>query len=610
LISWRELKQRRITQIVLSYVAIGWVVLSVMDQIIDRGFLPAVVYRVAFLLYVGGIPTTFILGWYHGEKGRQRVTAIEVFMLALVFLVTGGVVRRDLQASRVALPGDLDSAYDPRRVAVLYFDDGGEGNADFAFAADGLTEALIDELARVRELDVVSRNGVEPFRDSELTADSIGRALGAGSVIKGSVERDGDRLRLDVRLVDAESGVDIERTSLTVPADQLLAARDSLVSSAANFLRARLGEEVRVRQSRAETASVEAWTHVQRAERLRKEASAARKQEPDRAVLLLTQADSLLRTAEALDGAWNEPTVMRSEVALQQAIWSRSPEERLALARAGIELADRTIQRNPNHARAWEARGTLYNFHWFLNVSPTPQERSALLDQAQSDLERAVDLDPTLAAALNRLSIIYYYERRDVIRGALTARQALDADSYLREAPVTLDRLFWAHYDLGQFSEAGRTCKEGEGRFPKDVRFKECALWMMITPTGEADPDAAWRLAAEVDSLAPTEDRPFESRLTRIIVGGVLARAAMPDSARSVLLAARAEADVDPEQRLPGYEAIMRAILGDRDEAVARLKRYISANPDHQFQVEGDLHWWWRPLRDHPEFAAVIARGS
>jgi serine/threonine-protein kinase len=610
LISWRELKQRRITQIALSYVAIGWIVLSVMDQIIDRGFLPPLAYRVAFLLYGGGIPVTLILGWYHGEKGRQRVTAVEVGLLAVVLLLTGAVIRRDLQASRVALPGALDSAYDPRRVAVLYFDAAGGTDTDFAFAADGLTEALIDELARVRELDVVSRNGVEPFRGGDLSADSIGRSLGAGSVIKGSVERTGDKLRVDVRLVDAESGVDIDRTSLTVPADQLLAARDSIVTTVANFLRARLGDEVRVRERRAETASVDAWTHVQRAERLRKEAASARKADPERAVLLLTEADSLLRTAEALDAAWNEPTVIRAEVALQQAVWSRAPEQRLELIQTGIGLADGIIQKDANNARAWEARGTLHRYHWFLNVSPTPRERGLLLDQAQSDLERAVDLDPTLASALNSLSIIYYYERRDMIRGALTARQALDADSYLREAPVTMNRLFWAHYDLGQFTEAQRTCKEAESRFPMDMRFKECGLWMMITPTGEADPVTAWRLAAEVDSLTPPDERPFEERLTKMIVGGVLARAAMPDSARSVLLAARAGEDVDPEQRLPGYEAIMRAILGDKDEAVARLKRYVSANPDHQFEVEGDLHWWWRSLRDHPGFSAIVARGS
>jgi hypothetical protein len=74
------------------------------------------------------------------------------------------------------------------------------------------------------------------------------------------------------------------------------------------------------------------------------------------------------------------------------------------------------------------------------------------------------------------------------------------------------------------------------------------------------------------------------------------------------LEAARAGPDIDPGQELVGYEAIMRTMVGDEDVAVQQLRRYVAANPDHQFlEVEGDVHWWWRPLRDHPGFATVAA---
>ena len=100
------------------------------------------------------------------------------------------------------------------------------------------------------------------------------------------------------------------RASFGLPQAELLEARDSLVSLTSEFLRSRLGEEVLVRGRQAETRSVDAWTHVQRAERLRKDAEAAR-QDPERMVALFTQADSLLRTAEALDGTWAEPLALR-----------------------------------------------------------------------------------------------------------------------------------------------------------------------------------------------------------------------------------------------------------------------------------------------------------
>lgn len=614
MISWKELKQRRITQVVLTYVAVGWVALAGVDQVVDREVLPELVYRLALLVYVGGIPAAVIMGWYHGEKGRQRVTLPETVMLSVVVLVTAsigvGVVRSYNDAQSVLAPGALDARFDARRVAVLYFEDLSGTSEDLAHVADGLTEGLIDELARVRDLEVVSRNGVGQYRDADVAPDSIGRALDAGSVIRGSVEPEGDRIRVSVRLVDAESGVDLERTSFALPEEELLAARDSLVQQTARFLRQRLGEEVRIRETRAGTRSAEAWTQFQRAERLLKDARAARQHDSDQALALLERTDSLLQTTEALDPEWVEPTVLRAEVALQRGVWAHSAEEALESVRSGVELADRAIERDPNHAEAWETRGTLHHFHYYLNVSPTPEERASLLDQAQSDLERAVDLDPTLAGALNRLSQIYYYERGDAISGALRAQDALRADAYLTDAAGTMERLFFAHYDLGQFPQAGRTCREAAARFPEDFRFKQCQLWMMITPSAEPDPDLAWDLLAEGDSLTSAEARPFVHRVSQIVVGGVLARADMPDSARNVLVDARAGPEVDPNQELVGYEAIVRTILGDHDEAVQQLRRYVSANPGHRFEVSGDLHWWWRPLRDHPDFEQVAATGG
>lgn len=613
MISWNELKQRRITQLFLTYLALGWVVLEGVDQLVDRELLPEIGYRLTLLLYLGGVPAALILGWYHGEKGRQRVTLSEMMLLALVLLGTTGAgvatVRSYLRAESVLPPGSVGAMYDPRRVAVLYFDDLSGSARDLGHVADGLTEGLIDELARVQELEVLSRNGVEPYRNAGVAPDSVGRALNAGSVIRGSVEPEGDRLRVSVRLVDTESGVDLDRTSFAVPEQDVLAARDSLVLQVARFLRTRLGEEVRIRELRAGTRSADAWTRLQRAERLLKDAQAVRVQDVEQALALLAQSDSLLQVAASLDPRWVEPTTVRAEVALQRGVWAHRVEDALEGVTAAVELASAALARDPNHAEAWEVRGTAHEFHWFLNVSDGSEARAALLDAAQSDLERAVELDRSLASALSRLSGIYYYRRGDRIRGALAAQDALRADAYLRDAAGTLDRLFWAHYDLGQFAEASRTCREAGARFPRDARFRQCALWMMITPTGDPDPDAAWRLLAEVDSSTSEARRPFAHRMTQMIVGGVLARASLADSARSVLLEARGGPDVDPNQELPGYEAIMRTILGDHEEAVVQLRRYVSANPGHRFvEVEGDLHWWWRPLRDHAGFREVAAR--
>ena len=142
---------------------------------------------------------------------------------------------------------------------------------------------------------------------------------------------------------------------------------------------------------------------------------------------------------------------------------------------------------------------------------------------------------------------------------------------------------------------------------------------MLLTPDAKPDIPEAWRLARRVDSLAPPMERGFQSHLAQLIVGGVIGRASkgapagatqksLADSAEHVLVRARADRKIDPEQELVGYEAIMRTQMGDHEGAIALLKQYVALNPDHTFEVGGNIHWWWRELRSNPGFRAVMAR--
>jgi hypothetical protein len=168
--------------------------------------------------------------------------------------------------------------------------------------------------------------------------------------------------------------------------------------------------------------------------------------------------------------------------------------------------------------------------------------------------------------------------------------------------------MFWTNYDLEQFPDAEKWCGEGARRFPKNFNFAECRLWLMITPDAQPDIPRAWALADSAAALAPADDRFFETHLARLIVGGALARAGLADSAKHVLVADRVPRGQDQKLELSGYEAIMWIILGDHREAVSLLKAYVAVNPGHEFVTGRDLHWWWRPLRDDPDFQAVAAR--
>src|SRR5207237_3019016 len=189
----------------------------------------------------------------------------------------------------------------------------------------------------------------------------------------------------------------------------------------------------------------------------------------------------------------------------------QSVERRVRLARTpapideGLAHATRALASAPEDPGALELRGTLRYRRWQLARPPDPQQAAALLDDARKDLERATNIDPTLASAFATLSSLYY-QTKDLQGAALAARRAYEEDAYLSNAADILGRLFFTSYDLDQQRQAQRWCQEGVRRFPRDPRFLECQLYMM-TRLEQPDVPHAWRLVAGIDSLVPPPGR-------------------------------------------------------------------------------------------------------
>lgn len=601
----KQLRHRRIVQIVLGYAAAGWIVLEASNQFVERGVLPEFVYPLVLTWYLVGFPATAIIGWYHGEKGAQKAPALEVLLLSALGLLAVGLSLPRVLAyldRQAVLEAAAQSRMNLQRVAVRYFDDLST-DGELRYLADGLTEDLIAELEGVRALDIVSRNGVEPFRGLEVPPDSVARALEAGTIVDGSVRPTGDDVRINVRLIDGESGAEIRRTAFERPMDDLLQVRDAVAEEVSHLLRDWLGEEVELRSRRAKTESTTAWALVQRAERARKEMEAAI-EAGDRERLEATygRAQGLLEQAETLDADWPVPTIMRGWLDYRRSRVAGDLHGVVEWVEHGQEHAERALAQSPDDAEALELRGTLYYWRWLLNVTADPDEQAALLQRARNDLERAVDLDPTLASAYSTLS--HLYAQSDVPAMILAARRAYEEDAYLDVAERNLWYLFTGSLDMGQFTQARRWCEEGARRFPENPRFVVCGLRLMATPAQDANVERGWELLARYDSLMGGGHSPAQQIRARLTMAGILARAGLEDSARAVIERARSriEPGTDPSEDLASWEAYIRSLLGDHDEAIALLKRYQAAHPGHTFNPSEDLGWWWRELASHPDF--------
>jgi serine/threonine-protein kinase len=540
-----------------------------------------------------------------GLRGVPLWSALGIAVLAL-----GAVAAWRFWVGTSRGAGALTDELDPRRVAVLYLDNLADDS--LAYLADGLTEGLIRRLSEVQTLDVVSANGVAPYRGDSIPRDSVARALRAGTLVRGAVEHEAGRIRVTLRLIEGASGADYQRASFEQPDSDIMRLQDSLVQEVATLIRQRLGEEIKLRELREGTASGRAWALVQQAEQARKraEASVGRDDSTPSVERQFQLADSLYARAHAEDPRWLEPLAGRAAVAYRR---SRMVGLDGAAASPWIErgegFANEALALDPQNPDGLELRGTLRYWKWLLNLEPEPTAAERLLEGAQSDLELAVKVRPSQAGAWAILSHMYSNTKSET-DAKLAGLRAYEADAYLREAPQVLNRLFTTSYDLAQFSDAVRWCEEGARRFPENSNFTKCRLWLLTTRVREPDVPLAWQLADSLSRLSSAGRREYDTREARMIVAMVLARAGLGDSARMVALRARAGPEVDPAQDLAYSEVYVHILRGDKDQAFESLKRYLAANPERRISLadttQASSSWWFRDIENDPRFRALV----
>lgn len=547
------------------------------------------------------------------SRGRLRRSALAVVAGAIAVLGAGGTIAvlgaGGSDGSWWTTRQAGEAAFDVSRVAVLPLGDR-SGDGSLRHIADGLTESLIDKLGAAG-VNVVSYGGVERYR-GEVDPVRAAAELEAGSLVRGNIWPVGDSVRVTVELVDGRGGGSSDPTTFLLPSASMLAARDSLAVHAAMLIRSGLGEEVRRRRERLGTGSDQAWLLVQRARVARRQAETlARAGEADSAEAMFDRADSVLARAEREDPEWRVPIIERGWLAQRRASRSHSPRDMRRLMETGIAHAERALLLDSMDVQARELRGTV-RFHLAAQgLEPRHDAAAALLDGAERDLVAATSGATPRASALATLAL-FQYRRFDKLEAFRSADRAYQVDKYLESAAEVLWLLFATSYDNKTFPQAETWCREGQRRFPKDPTFLRCELWLLTDPSiriTHTKVDSAWQLAARFDSLLSPAARPYYEREAQILVASVIGRSdgeGMLDSASRVLERARADHSIDHHGNLLGFEAAVRTMLGDTDEAIDLLERYLVVNPLHREGFSRNNAWWWRPLENDPRYQALM----
>ena len=498
-----------------------------------------------------------------------------------------------------------------RRVAVLYFTSKAK---DLGPLADGLTEGLINSLSNASSFTLISRGGVERFRGADIASDSIARALRAGYLVRGDLDREGGKIVVNVRVEDP-AGTRLQAASFRIDTTSQLAMRDSLQNVVSALIKGQLHDEIRLKEERSQTNNQAAWLELQRAEVTRKSIAGLLSKGDTAAVdRAVAEVDSLLAHVEQLDPKWAEPVTRRAILAYQRSrTVGRDPGQIRKWVDQGLLHANRALAMDPNSPDALEVRGTLKYWSWFTNLETDDTKRKELLAGAQTDLEQSTQVNAKQASAYATLASLYYQvETATPYDVYIAATKAYDADEFLANANVVLHRLFIAAYDLNQFDKASQHCKVFSSRFPQDYRSKRCRLFLMTMPKAPApDLAEARRVADSVVAMRPPKDSLFERLNSNLLVAGAMTRLvkerpALADTARALVKRSLGNAEIDPNRDLTYYAAFVYNQLGDVDAAIRTLKEYLAVNPQRLAAQREDPGWWFKSLESNPQYKQLV----
>ena len=226
--------------------------------------------QAATVLVLFGLLVTIVLAWYHGERGRQRVGAVE-FILIVVLLVLGGQSVWLLRDKSFGGPTDIETSGTSFRetpppsdsVAVLPCLNLGADDSQSYFA-DALAAELITRLSAVGGLRIPSHTSSFGFKNKDFAIEDIASSLRVRHVLECDVSGDESRIKVSARLIDAQSGYTLWTESYDRGRENLFDVQQEVAFAVVENLDIRLGGEERLLVERRWTDNAEAYDHFLR----------------------------------------------------------------------------------------------------------------------------------------------------------------------------------------------------------------------------------------------------------------------------------------------------------------------------------------------------------
>src|SRR5689334_22565979 len=240
---FERLKQRKLVQWAIAYVAAAFALLQGIDIIAQQFGWPEGVRRGITLALVVGFFVTLIIAWYHGERGAQRVSGTELLIIGLVLAVGGGFLWRFAATSHPSdnktLASRAATAIPDKSIAVLPFENLSEEKAN-AFFALGIQDEILTRLAKIADLKVISRTSTAQYQSKPESLTLIAQQLGVANILEGSVQTAGDAVHINVQLIKAATDAHLWAESYDRELKNIFGVEGEVAGAIAEALKATL----------------------------------------------------------------------------------------------------------------------------------------------------------------------------------------------------------------------------------------------------------------------------------------------------------------------------------------------------------------------------------
>src|SRR5437588_3475816 len=595
---FEELQRRKVYRVAAAYIIAAGFIIQIGSAVFPAWELPNWTLRFVVVLLLIGFPIALILAWAYevtpqgiqstpappGTQRRRNIVALTAIGLA-ISAVAGFFLFPRASGRKIE-----------KSIAVLPFQSLSDEKEN-AYFADGMQDDILTNLSKIGDLKVISRMSVMSYRgDAVRNAREIGKALGVATLLEGSVRRSGNRVRVNVQLINASNDEHIWAEDYDGDLTDVFAIQTDLAQKIASALQAKLSPNEKARIDRRPTQNPDAYLlFVQAhdyANRMEMFHDTSLKAEPlfEQAIKLdpnFALAFAGLSMMESWVYHSSDPVPARREKARLNAdealrLQPDLPEGHLALgfsyyygdrdyerALDEFEIARRGL---PNESQAYLAIGSI-------------QRRQGKWAESTANLEKAATLDPKNISILVNLCFSYMalrnFETADkVIERGITA----SPQSFQARALKGFIAVLWK----GDLSAAEKVFSSAPPETDPNGLATGARTWILVLKRKYPDAlQALERFRGETMFTSTTAPSPkaFLEGLIYLLQGDKIKAQAALEQARVISEKLLREAPADPARH--AQHGLILAMLGQQEEAIPTGKRAVELLPESQDALDG-----------------------